>query len=229
MVSSSPPSSPSAGSGYLIKPLVGDARRGVLVLHSWWGLTPFFRQFCDRLAEAGYIALAPDLFAGELPDTPDKAERHLAGLDINRAAALVLSSARALRAVCDDPAAPIGVIGFSMGASWGLWLAARSPLEVSATVAFYGTQSVDFIDARSAFQGHFAEFDALVSEDDVVELEAHLHLVGRPVEFHRYPGTAHWFFEADRGLAHDEVAAQLAWERTRDFLDRYLGSSVQAG
>lgn len=192
------------------------------MLHSWWGLTPFFRQFCDRLAEAGYVALAPDLFGGETPATPDAAEEQLAQLDVNRAAALVLSSARALRSVTDDPAAPIGVVGFSMGASWGLWLAARSPQEVAATVAFYGTQHVDFVEAQSAFQGHFAEFDALVADDEVVEMEAHLRLLGRDVEFHRYPGTSHWFFEADRDLAHDPVAAELAWSRVVDFLGRHL-------
>ena len=51
----------SAGAGYLVKPTGMPAHRGVLVLHSWWGLTPFFRQLCDRLAEAGFVALAPDL------------------------------------------------------------------------------------------------------------------------------------------------------------------------
>lgn len=214
--------SESAGRGYLIKPSGMPARRGVMVLHSWWGLTPFFRQLCDRLAEAGFVALAPDLFEGELPHTPDEAEAALANLDINKAAALVLSSARALRSVTEHPGAPIGVIGFSMGASWGLWLAARSPKEVAATVAFYGTQSVDFNDATGSFQGHFAEFDAFVSDDEVNELEAHLHLVGRPVEFYRYPGTSHWFFEADRELAHHDEAAELAWTRTRQFLERHV-------
>ncbi len=215
----------SAGSGYLIKPLDVTNRRGVLVLHSWWGLTPFFRRFCDRLSEAGYVALAPDLYGTDaLPATPDEAEAELARLDVNRAAALVLSSARALRSVTDDPAAPIAVIGFSMGASWGLWLAARSPQEVAAAVAFYGTQSTDLAPAQAAFQGHFAEFDALVSDDEVVEMEAHLHLVGHEVEFFRYPGTSHWFFEADRPLAHHEEAAELAWERTVEFLVRHLGT-----
>ena len=218
----------SAGAGYLVKPTGMPAHRGVLVLHSWWGLTPFFRQLCDRLAEAGFVALAPDLLYGALPETPDEAEAELAGLNINRAAALVLSSTRALRSVTEDPAAPIGVIGFSMGASWALWLAARSPLEVAATVAFYGTQSVDFADAGGAFQGHFAEFDAFVSDDEVVELEAHLHLVGRPPEFHRYPGTAHWFFEADRELAFDAAAAELAWSRTREFLERHVTGEAPA-
>ena len=221
--------SETAGRGYLIKPTGMATRRGVLVLHFRWGLNPFFRQLCDRLAKAGFAALAPDLFEGELPGTPDEAETALATLDINKAAALVLSSARALRSVTEDPGAPIGVIGFSMGASWGLWLTARSPREVAATVAFYGTQSVDFIDATGAFQGHFAEFDAFVSDEDINELEAHLHLVGRPVEFFHYPGTSHWFFEADRELAHHQEAAELAWTRTRDFLQRHVaGENPQA-
>jgi carboxymethylenebutenolidase len=135
----------------------------------------------------------------------------------------VISSARALRAASADPEAPIGVVGFSTGASWALWLSARASTEVAATVAFYGGQSVDFSEARSAYLGHFAEFDGLVSEDETAELEAHLKLVGRQATFHRYPGTSHWFFEADRGPAHSPDAAALAWERTVAFLHEHLG------
>jgi len=216
-------SEPVRSSAYFIKPLEGERHPGVLVLHSWWGQTPFIRRFCDRLADEGYMALAPDLFDGALPDSPDSAEALLAGLDSTRARYRVLEWASKLQSFSGGP---IGVVGFSMGASFALLLAARLPQTVAAAVAFYGTQSIDFEQARCAFQGHFAEFDALVSDDDVVELEAHLHLVGRPVEFHRYPGTSHWFFEADPVLAHDPVAAELAWTRTIDFLGRTLGSAA---
>ena len=194
----------------------------MLLLHSWWGLTAFFKDIGHRLADRGYTVLAPDLLTGQQPGTPDEAEAVLGAADINRSAALVLSSARAVRAASADPRSAIGAIGFSMGASWALWLSARSPLEVAATVAFYGTQSIDFAEARSAYLGHFAEFDALVPDDEVVELEAHLRLVGREVDFWRYPGTAHWFFEADRELAYSAEAAELAWERTVAFLDQHL-------
>ena len=209
----------SVGTAYLVHPDAGPGP-GVLVLHSWWGLTPFFRELCDRLAEAGYSALAPDLFGGEIPATPDEGQAALAALNANRATALVLSSARALRAASADPSAPVGVLGFSMGASFALWLSARSPLEVSAVVAFYGTQNIDFADARCAYLGHFAEFDEFVSDDDVVEMKAHLHLVGREPIFHHYPATTHWFFEADREPAYSADAAELAWQRTLAFLDR---------
>jgi len=211
-----------AGSGYYAEPPSGPGR-GVLILHSWWGLTPFFRQLADRLAELGYSALAPDMFAGRQPATPDDAEATLAAADPNEGAALVLSSAQALRARTSDPRQAIAVIGFSSGASWALWLSARSPSEVAAAVAFYGSQNIDFIESRSAYLGHFAEFDSLVSDDEIVEMEAHLHLVHREVVFHRYPGTSHWFFEEDRALSYDATAAELAWDRTVAFLADQLG------
>jgi carboxymethylenebutenolidase len=215
--------SEAAGSGYLVGPLGGGRGPGVMVLHSWWGLTPFFKDLCNRLADEGYTVLAPDLLPGQLPLTPDDAEAALAAADVDRSAALVLGSARALRAASEDPEERIAVIGFSMGASWALWLSARSPDDVAATVAFYGTQTIDFDEARSAYQGHFAEFDSFVPEDDTVELEAHLKLVGRDTTFYRYPGTSHWFFEADRGPAYAAQAADLAWERMLDFLRKHLG------
>jgi len=59
----------------------------VLVLHSWWGLTPFFRAVCDRLADEGFVAMAPDLHAGRTADRPDEAEALLGTVDPNVVAA----------------------------------------------------------------------------------------------------------------------------------------------
>lgn len=47
---------------------------GVLVLHAWWGLTQPFRQICDQLAEAGFVALAPDLYHGKTTTAIEEAE-----------------------------------------------------------------------------------------------------------------------------------------------------------
>ena len=214
-----PPARRRAGTGYLVAPDDGPGP-GVLVLHSWWGLTPFFRGVCDQLAALGYTALAPDLHEGRTADRPDEAEQLLAESDPNKGAALVLASAGTLRSIAGD--APIGVVGFSMGASWGLWLSSRAPDVVAAVVAFYGTPGAHLRDTRSAYLGHFAEHDELVDAQEVSELEAHLVDLGREVEFHRYPGTGHWFFERDRPAAHDPAAATQAWDRTVAFLDRHL-------
>jgi carboxymethylenebutenolidase len=119
------------------------------------------------------------------------------------------------------PDGPVGLLGWSMGASMALWLAARVPDDVAATTVYYGGQDIDMEDARCAFLGHYAETDAYVDEDGLVLLESELHLDGLEVEFHRYPGTSHWFAEPDRP-EHDEAAAKLAWDRTLDFFETYL-------
>ena len=209
-----------AGTAYLALP-DGDQGPGILVLHAWWGLTPFIREVCDWLAAAGYVALAPDLYGGQVADTVDEAEALLATASPDELAHLTRSSLHTLRDLPATPDGPVGVLGFSMGASLGLWLSARVPGSVAATAVFYGAQDIDMDGATSAYLGHFAETDPYVDEDSLVLLEADLHLLGLDPTFHRYPGTRHWFFEEDRP-EHDPGAAELAWERTLAFFATHL-------
>ncbi len=165
--------------------------------------------------------LAPDLFASNTPSTPEEGEQLLSAVSPDELSSLCMSSARVLQAASKDPEAPIAVIGFSMGASMALWLAARLPDAIGAVVSFYGAQSIDFDEATARFQGHFAEDDHLVSEEDRVVTESFIRLGENQTEFHLYPGTRHWFFEP--GDSYDPAAAELAWERTLDFLRRTIG------
>lgn len=216
--------SSSAGTGYVVAPSSGRGP-GVLVLHAWWGLTPFFRTVCDRLADAGFVALAPDLHGDDrTAETPDEAEALLASTDPNRTAGLVVSSLSALGRMPATVDGPVGILGYSMGGSWALWAAARFPEQVAAVSVYYGNQDIDFAPAKAAFQGHFAEHDEFTSEDDVAYLEAQLRLAGHEVDFHRYPGTGSWFAEDDRPAAFDQAAADQAWERTLAFFRHRLGS-----
>jgi carboxymethylenebutenolidase len=212
--------SPPPGSGYLSLPTITPAP-GVLALHAWWGLTPAVKEICDRLADQGFVVLAPDLNLGRTTDDGDEARRWLQEADMNVAASLVQSSLVALRQLPATDGTPSGLVGLGMGASWALWLAARFPASVGATVVFYGSQDIDMSPAQSAFQGHFAERDDLVSEDDKTLLEADLRLLGKDVDFHHYPGTIHGFAEADRST-YQPAAADVAWQRTIDFLRRWL-------
>ena len=221
----SPFTNRKAGEAFLVDPK-GGAGPGVLVLHSWWGLTPWVRDFCRRLADAGFTALAPDLLDGVQPMTEAEGEAVLGGLDPDELSGLVMSSAQALRAASADAERPIAVVGFSMGASLGLWLSARLTQEVGAVVVFYGAQSIDFDQATAMYQGHFAEDDHMVSEEDRVVTESFIRLGGRDTDFHLYPGTQHWFFED--GDNHDSSAAALAWERTEAFLRETVGAGSPA-
>src|SRR5690606_20655672 len=161
---------------------------------------------------------------GRTTESPEEARAMLASLDVDRATSQLLATSATLRDLPITDDRPIGVVGFSMGASLGLWLATRAPEQVDATVIFYGTQDIDFEPTRSAILGHFAEHDELVPDDDVTLLEAHLRLLDKDVEFHRYAGTGHWFMEDDRPDAYDAEAAETAWERTVAFLREHLGA-----
>lgn len=219
----SPFTNRSAGEAFLIDPPGGNQGPGLLVLHSWWGLNTWVRDFCGRLAAEGYTVLAPDLMDGVQPATAAEGEAVLAGIDADELSGLVMSSAHTLRAVSADAAKPIGVIGFSMGASLAMWLSARLPEAIGAVVGFYGAQSIDFDDATAVYQGHFGSDDHMVSEEDRVVTESFIRLGGSDTEFHLYEGSQHWFFED--GENHDPEASRLAWTRTTEFLDREIRSA----
>ena len=209
-----------AGEAFLVNPRGGIKGPGVLLLHSWWGLTDEVKDLAERIADEGYTVLAPDLLSGRRPTTVEEGEAALAEVSPDDISGIVMSSAHALRAVAKDPTAPIGVIGLSMGGSMALWLAARLPDSVAAVVTFYGAQSIDFDEASATFMGHFGDGDHLVSEEDRVVTESFIRLGENNTEFHVYEKAGHWFFEP--GEHHDADAAELAWSRTVDFLDRAL-------
>ncbi len=206
--------------GYLAVPPAGKGP-GVLVLHAWWGLNDFFKGFCDRLAQTGFVALAPDMFSGKVLRTVAEAEQHLNEYDEAHAGPLVVLPA--LEQLSRHPAVTgngLGVVGFSMGAYWALWLAQQKPDLFRAVALFYGTNGGggDFRQSKASFLGNFAEKDPYESPETVRKLEENLRGAGRPVAFHTYPGTGHWFFEKDRPDAYNQAAAELAWERTLAFL-----------
>lgn len=213
-----------AGQAFFVGPEGGHRGPGILVLHSWWGLNDWIRGFCRRLSDEGYTVLAPDLFAGSTPQTAAEGEAVLAAADPDAMSGLVIASAGVLARAAGgdhDPAHPdpIAVIGFSMGGSLALWLAARAPETVSTVITFYGSQSIDFDKARAQFQGHYAEDDHLVSEEDRITTEAFIRLGDNDTEFHLYPDTHHWFFEP--GDTYDPDAANLAWNRVTAYLARH--------
>lgn len=205
--------------GFLAVPSTGNGG-AVLVLHAWWGLNKTMKDFCTRLADAGFVAFAPDLYHGKVAGTIPDAEVLGKALDADadRAKAEIADAARFLseRAGPEHPA--LAVIGFSLGAYYALDLSAADPERIRSVVLFYGTGPADFTKSRASYLGHFAEVDEYEPQSYVDELEAALRSAGRPVTFHRYPGTGHWFFEPDRPQAFDPPAATLAWDRTLAFL-----------
>jgi carboxymethylenebutenolidase len=200
----------------------GDAAPGpgVLVLHSFWGLTPSVKSLCDDLADHGFTVLAPDINFGELPGSQQEALDHLGKADPNRLASLVLSSAKLLHEKSGD--GPIGIVGFGMGGSLALWASVRLAELVGAAISFYGSQQIDFAGARASYRIHLAADDEYVSDDEAAFMEATMRLEDLDVEVDEYPGTRHGFAEPD-GDTFDPDAFDRAWSRTLAFLDERLG------
>jgi len=210
-------------SNYLALPKSGKGA-GVLVLHAWWGLNGFFRELCERLAREGFVALAPDLYRGNVATTPAEARNLRSKMKSRQVSADILSAVEQLRGLPAVTSKTLGVIGVSWGANWAFWLSLEEPELISAVVVFYGTKTADYSGAASAYLGHFAESDSWVARSSVRKLEKRLHTATRPVSFHTYKGTEHWFFESDRKDAYNAKAAQLAWERTLAFLSTRLAN-----
>lgn len=207
--------------GFLALPPTGKGP-GVLVLHAWWGLNDTIKAFCTRLAESGFTVFAPDLYHGKVADTIADAEALGKALDANhlQAKAEIADGVRVLSERADHPEQGLAVIGFSLGAYYALDLSNADPERIRSVVVFYGTGAEDFSSARAAYLGHFAGNDEFEPPSNVNGLEQSLRHAGRPVTFYVYPDTGHWFFERDRQDAYSEVAANLAWDRTLDFLKR---------
>jgi carboxymethylenebutenolidase len=203
---------------YFVQPEAGRGP-GVLLLHSLWGLTSSVKGLADGLADRGYTVLAPDINFGELPETEKEGIDRLGEADPDRLASLVLSSANLL---ADKSAeGPIGVVGFGMGGSLGLWASVRLAGLIGAVVSFYGTQQIDFAGSRSSYLIHFAEQDEYITDDEAVFMEATMGLEALPVEVITYPGTRHGFCEPD-SESYDPEAFDMAWQRTLEFLDDRL-------
>jgi len=203
---------------YFVSPRSGPGHP-LLLLHSWWGLDAGIRRMADRISDAGHTVLVPDLLAGETFDDAGAAEAHLKSLDVDRLASLTKASVHLVREKGADRAAPVSIVGLSMGASLGLWASIRIPEAISHVVSFYGTQTIDFTGARASYQLHFADQDDLVDPEEAAFMEATIGLSGLDVESHSYPGTSHWFFESERPY-YDPDASEQAWERMEEFLRR---------
>jgi carboxymethylenebutenolidase len=208
--------------GFLALP--ADPNGGsVLVLHAWWGLNDAIKTLCNRLADAGYVAFAPDLYHGRVADTIEGAKSLSGALDADAATMDVANAVQFLSEQHDGAGRGLAIIGFSLGVWFGVEASTAFPERIRAVVIFYGAAPIDYSRSQAAYLGHFAENDPYEPKEYVDETEANLRDAGLPYTFHTYPDTTHWFFESDRADAYNRDAAELAWERTLAFLNETVG------
>jgi carboxymethylenebutenolidase len=216
-------------SGYLATPSEG-AGPGVVVVQEWWGLVPQLKRVCDRLAEEGFTALAPDLYHGEMAkhDEMDKAGHLMSSLPADRAARDMLGAVDYLLGHESVRGHAVGVVGFCMGGMLAFVLANEGGEKIGAAVPFYGAplgeNEPDWSGLTAPVLVHVAGNDDFFPPDAIQALADKLNDMGKDVTVHVYPGTGHAFANDDNALGtYDEDAARQSWVRTLEFLRAKLG------
>ena len=215
--------------GYLAEPVDKATAPGVVVIQEWWGLDDEVKAVADRLAKAGYRALVPDLYRGKLAIEANEAE-HLMG-DLNFGDAAGQDIRGAVQYLKATGSAKVAVTGFCMGGAVTILAACNVP-ELDASIVWYGNPPLEYVNADAISKpmlGHWAMHDEFFPISGVDQLEQKLKQAGVDYEFHRYD-TKHAFANPKsdaRGLAplkYNAEAAQLAWERTLNFLQKNINS-----
>ncbi|HKQ12789.1 MAG TPA: alpha/beta fold hydrolase [Steroidobacteraceae bacterium] len=199
-----------------------NAHAGVVLVHDWFGVSPFYTQAAEKLGEQGYRVLAVDLYGGHNATTHDQASKLLqsvrddiAGREIDAAITQLAQGGR-----------PVAVMGFSMGAKHALAAALRNPA-VRATLLWYGATINDPAKLRQLAGPALlvvGSRDGTSAAENAAAFSKAADAAGVGAEVYVYPGADHAFAQPlfNAGKTYDPVAASVAWRLSQDFLQRRL-------
>ena len=142
------PANGGATTGHLARPAEPGTYPAVIVIQEWWGLNDNIRDIANRIAAEGYVALAPDLYHGNLTAEPDEAQKLMMALQQDKAVVDMNGAVAALQARDDVDGSKIGVTGFCLGGGLALLLAMKNPA-VTAAAPFYGVPMGDLAEASN--------------------------------------------------------------------------------
>jgi len=207
-----------------VKPRSGSGP-GVLVIQEWWGLDSGIKSMADRLGAAGFVALAPDLYHGELAghDEMDKAARLMQSMPAERAGRDMSGAVDYLSSHSAVTTKGIGVVGFCMGGMLSFLIAANRPDKVKALVPFYGfphgAMEPDWSALSASIRGHMAEHDDYFPPAAARALEGKLRAMGKQVTLTVHPRTGHAFMGPHNALGTLNAAlAEQIWPEVVSFL-----------
>ena len=206
--------------GYLATPKVGSGAPGFVCIQEYWGLNEQIKKTADRLVDAGYRALVPDLYRGKVAKASDEASHMMANLNFPDAAE---QDIRGAVQYLKQSSKKVAVGGFCMGGALTILAAVRVP-EMDAGACFYGIPDLPAAELKKIkipLICHFANQDGHWTPAKVDALEAALNQSQCQFEIYRYDAQ-HAFMNESRPEVYDAPSAKLAWERTLEFLKSAL-------
>jgi len=218
------PSGPETIAGYLAAPDFPGKHPALVVIHEDWGLTDWVKEQTRKLAGQGYVALALDLYRGQVAHDPSLAYELMAATPRDRALQDMEAAIHFLAALPNVNKDKMGSIGWSAGGKWSLLLA-ENDLFLAACVSNYGSLPTDpgaIQKIHAPVLAIFGADDRTISASDVDDFETAMNSAHKSIDVKIYPGAGHGFENSDNKLGYREGAAEDAWQRTVAFLDQHL-------
>jgi len=211
------------GKGYLARPDDNRKHPALILIHEWWGLNDNIRRFAAKFANMGYVALAVDLYDGKSAATREEARTLASAVrqDVPAAFDNLKSAVSYLKGRADVDSSRLAAIGWCFGGGWSYQIA-KNNLGVKASIIYYGffNPRDDLSQMRATILGHFGKEDRAIKVDTVYEFQANLKTVSGDHEVYIYENAGHSF--ANSGSRYNPEAAELAWNRTVVFLNKFL-------
>jgi len=214
--------------GYLATPDDGQQHPGVIVIQEWWGLNDNIKDIARRFADAGFVALAPDLYHGKvvLMGEPNEAQKAAMSLDQAEVMKDLKGAIAFLQAQGAVLPKRVGVTGFCMGGTLALEVTSAQGANVGAAVSFYSGGYQPTADKVAAMQcpvlAIYASEDGSTPESMRNEFRKQLTDQGKTFDMVVYQNAQHAFFNDERPEVYDDVASKDAWQRTINWFTTYL-------
>ena len=207
---------------------------GMVVIQHQGGVDAFIQQTTQRLAQAGFFAVAPDLYHRDGPDCKDDIVTRRSRLSDRRILNDIAATVGFLQRHSAVGGDRLGIIGFCMGGRIAYLAAAANPAFKASVVFYPGNtfrawgRDIPSPFERSAeihcpLQGHFGADDTNPSPEDMAKLDTELAHFSKPHEFYSYAGAGHAFLDSTKD-SYRRHADEASWPRTLEFLGRHLGA-----
>ena len=210
--------------GYLAVPESSGRHPALVVIHEWWGLNDWVKEQAQKLAEQGYVALAPDLYHGKVASDPATAHELSRGMPQDRAVRDLKAAFAYLASRGDVNKGKIGSVGWCMGGGLSLQLAVNES-RLAACVVNYGampTEAADIQKIHAPVLGNFGADDRGIPADAVRAFEKALQGAGKSADLKIYDGAGHAFENPNNKAGYRAETAADAWKRMVEFFSKTL-------